>query len=317
MPAELLQPRRLDIGGGRRLNFRCVGSGSPTVVFEQGGEGFISNWAKVQPAVSALTRTCVYDRAGFGYSDPPDQPVTAISVTDDLRAALDKAGLRQPVVLAGHSVGGFYATMFANRFPARVAGLVLVDPGFSGQELLLSTQRQLVVQANIRRGEGYLMRCAALARERALTADNLAQNRCITPPAGSTPEEMRYIVHAITRPHWYEAEHSQSVNYFSGDAEPSVSHAQEMKASRSFGDLPMIVLSREKVLPAPWRTAEENEAGLRNWLAGHQKLAARSSRGRWTVVPGSDHFIQKDKPQAVIDAIAEVVAAARLNERTR
>ena len=309
MAPELLQQHLADVGAGRRMNFHCVGSGAPTVIFEQGGEGFISNWAKVQPAISELTRTCLYDRAGFGYSDPPDRPVTALSVTDDLHALLRKTRMKGPFVLVGHSVGGFYATMYADRFPSEVAGLVLVDSGFSGQDS--GPGRPILDQVNNRRGEGYLVRCAALARAGKLTAANLAENRCITLPPNSTPVEARYILYAITRPYWHEAEHSQSVNYFTGDDEPSVSHAQEMAVSHAFGDIPMVVLSRSDFPGQPWRTDTENQRARDKWLAGAQGLAARSTRGRWSIVPGSDHFIQKSQPEAVIQAISQVVSMAR------
>src|SRR5580704_11431243 len=91
---KLLTPHRVEVEPGRRLNIRCTGSGSPTIVFEQGGEGMIFNWARVLPAVAALTRACVYDRGGFGWSDPPHYPVTALTVTDDLHALLPRAGVR-------------------------------------------------------------------------------------------------------------------------------------------------------------------------------------------------------------------------------
>ena len=309
---ELLQPHLVRLGDGRRLNFTCVGSGSPTVVFEQGGEGMIFNWAKVQPAVSAMSRTCFYDRGGFGWSDPPRYPVTARSVTDDLHALLRQARVKGPIVLVGHSIGGFYATMYADRFPSEVAGLVLVDPGFSGQSSGAVAERANVDQANIRRGEGYLLQCAELAKTGRLTTANLAENRCFPlPPDAVGAEEQRYALHAITNAAWYEAEHSQSVNYFSADQDLSVSQRQARDAARPFGALPLIVLSRARVQNEPWRTRDENQAYLERWRAGHAALAARSSRGRLLVVPNSGHFIQKDQPQAVIEAVREVLTAAR------
>lgn len=305
---ELLRPRLVAIDGPRRLNVRCAGAGSPTVVFEQGGEGMMFNWAKVQPAVQALTRTCVYDRGGFGWSDPPRYPVTARSVTDDLDALIRRAGIEGPVVLVGHSIGGFYATVYADRFPGRAAGLVLVDPGFSGQDLAPS----VVEAANNRRGEGNLVRCAELARTGKLTAANLAANRCYPVPAEATgPEEQRYALNAVTRPHWYEAEHSQSVNYFTGDGELSVSHRQARDTERPWGDLPVIVLTRDRMEGDPWRTPQQGRAFFEQWRAGHAALSARAARGRHVVVENSGHFIQNDRPDAVIAAIREVIQAVR------
>jgi pimeloyl-ACP methyl ester carboxylesterase len=239
-------------------------------------------------------------------------PVTAITVTDDLRDLLRAAGVKGKVVLVGHSIGGFYATMYADRFPEQVAGLVLVDPGFSGQQSGLTGERWDHEQSNMRRGEGELLRCADLARSRQLTPAGLGENHCYKLPKDAvTPVEQAYALHAITRPNWYEAEHSQSVNYFSADHDLSVSHRQEQLAERSFADMPLVVLSSSLPNSEPWRTDAENAAFDARWHAGHAALAERSTQGHLTVVPGAGHFIQKDRPQAVMAAIEEVVADVR------
>jgi pimeloyl-ACP methyl ester carboxylesterase len=213
----------------------------------------------------------------------------------------------------GHSIGGFYATMFADRFPSRVAGLVLVDSGFSGQKPGLVGESAHRDQANIRRGEGSLLKCAELARNGALTEANLARNGCFPVPADAdTPLKRRYALHALTRPSFYESEHSQSVHYFDSEQRLSVSQQQEQNAQRMFGNLPMIVLSAGSFVGDYWRTKEENANYSRLWAEGHAKLAQRSTRGEFKMVDGAGHFIQKDKPEPVIEAIRTVVAAARV-----
>jgi pimeloyl-ACP methyl ester carboxylesterase len=47
----------------------------------------------------------------------------------ELHAAMEKAGEKPPVVLVGHSYGGWLARLFAETYPADVSGLVLVDAG--------------------------------------------------------------------------------------------------------------------------------------------------------------------------------------------
>jgi pimeloyl-ACP methyl ester carboxylesterase len=310
--AALLTRNRVAVEPGRRLNIRCTGSGSPTIVFEQGGEGMIFNWAKVLPDVAALTRVCVYDRGGFGWSDPPRYPVTALSVTDDLHALLPRAGVRGPIILVGHSIGGFYATVYADRFPDEIVGLVLVDPGFSGQDPDWPADARVRQQADMRRGEAGLLRCAELARTGQLTETNLAADHCYAVPANATtPAERRYALNAMTRPYWYLAEQSQSTNYASGDGALSVSQQQERDATRSFGNLPLVVLSDDRFATDAWQTPAETAIAAQHWREGHVALAHRSSRGRMEVVLGAGHFIQRDRPEAVIAAIQEVLSAAR------
>ena len=49
----------------------------------------------------------------------------------------------------------------------------------------------------------------------------------------------------------------------------------------------------------------------RLWTALQKELAARSPLGRYVRVPGSHHRIAEDRPAAVVDAIEEVIDAAR------
>ncbi|WP_309604915.1 alpha/beta hydrolase [Phenylobacterium sp.] len=302
------------MGAGRRIHATCLGSGSPTVLFEPGGEGSMLSWQKVQPAVTAMTRTCFYDRAGMGYSDPPAAPITAISVTDEMRAVLAKLGVKSPVVIVGHSIGGFYATVFADRFPADVAGLVLIDPGFANQVDPRPPESLEVDRQHIRSGEAHLLECAALARAGKLA---LTGNGCMSYPPPHSRAETTYLTHIVTHPYWYEAEYDQSRHYFVADIGPSADTLEEWRVKRELGDLPVIVLSASDPPMRPWNTPTEQAAQREDWQAGHRALAARSKAGRWRLVPNSDHFIQLSQPHAVIGAVRDVVLSVRRQMQRR
>lgn len=114
------------VSAGRHLYLHCQGVGSPTVVLEAGMAGWSTDWALVQGPLAAHTRTCAYDRAGYGASDavaPGQRPTPQ----DDLQHLLDTNALAGPVVLVGHSLGGLLVADYARRHPERVAALVLVD----------------------------------------------------------------------------------------------------------------------------------------------------------------------------------------------
>ena len=144
-PTSYAQPRRqpgaptrgaielmIDVGG-YRLHVQCAGNGSPTVVLEAGASSPSSDWDKVMPGVSRLTRVCRYDRAGLGKSEAAPKPRTGERVTEDLRALLGKLGEPAPYVLVGHSFGGMFSVRYAARYPQEVAGLVLVDSSHEEQ----------------------------------------------------------------------------------------------------------------------------------------------------------------------------------------
>jgi pimeloyl-ACP methyl ester carboxylesterase len=116
---------RIDIGG-RSLYLDCRGRGTPTVVLEAGSGSDSGTWRAVHDELATTTRTCAYDRAGRGRSDP--RPAhTLADAAADLRALLAAAGEPGPYLVVGHSLGGAYGRVFAARYRGEVVGLVLVD----------------------------------------------------------------------------------------------------------------------------------------------------------------------------------------------
>ena len=112
---------------GTRLNLYCIGSGTPTVVFDSGWEDWAPAWALVQPRVAEWTRACSYDRAGAGFSEPGPMPRTSVRLANELHDALINAGEEGPYILVGHAFGGDIVRTFADRYMPLVAGTVLVE----------------------------------------------------------------------------------------------------------------------------------------------------------------------------------------------
>jgi pimeloyl-ACP methyl ester carboxylesterase len=118
---------RFDVGG-HQLFLRCAGTGKPTVVLEAGlgsSSSVMSGW--IAPQVAEATRVCVYDRAGYGRSEPSPSPRDGLQAAADLHTVLAAAHEHGPYVLAGHSSGAVYVGDFANAYPDQVAGMVLLD----------------------------------------------------------------------------------------------------------------------------------------------------------------------------------------------
>lgn len=105
----------------------CVGRGSPVVIMDTGTPGDSRNWIVLLPDLQHLTRTCVYDRAGQGASDPGRGPKTSQRMVDDLHTLLVKANIPSPYVLVGWSFGGMNMRLYAHQYPDEVVGLVLLD----------------------------------------------------------------------------------------------------------------------------------------------------------------------------------------------
>jgi pimeloyl-ACP methyl ester carboxylesterase len=125
-PGQAVAGRMVNVGG-HRLYLACRGTGSPTVVLENGLGEHTPSWAWIVKNVAADTRVCVYDRAGQGWSESAAGPQDGVQVAADMHTLLQRAAVPGPYVLAGHSVGGTYALIFAARYPRQVAGIVLLD----------------------------------------------------------------------------------------------------------------------------------------------------------------------------------------------
>lgn len=120
--------------GNHKLLLYCMGEGSPTVVIEPGmGVDWVT-WWRVIRKVTESTEVCVYDRAGYGWSEPGPMPRTAGRIADELHRLLANARVRGPYILAGFSFGGYIARIYASRFPESLSGVVLVDPSHEDEE---------------------------------------------------------------------------------------------------------------------------------------------------------------------------------------
>jgi len=120
-------PGKLVDIGGLRLHINCTGAGSPTVIMEAGPNDSSVIWQLVQPEISRFTRVCSYDRAGFGWSDAPNEPRTSINIANELERLLTRAAVPGPYVLVGHDFGTLDLRVFAARHRQQVAGMVFVD----------------------------------------------------------------------------------------------------------------------------------------------------------------------------------------------
>jgi pimeloyl-ACP methyl ester carboxylesterase len=116
--------------GSHKLNLVCIGptDARPVVILEAGGGGSSATWKDVQAALPKTIRACAYDRAGTGKSDPSPAPHSMEAEITDLHTLLRKSHITEPIVYVGHSLGGILARLFAQRYPASLAAVVLLDP---------------------------------------------------------------------------------------------------------------------------------------------------------------------------------------------
>jgi pimeloyl-ACP methyl ester carboxylesterase len=122
------QHRRVRLPWGR-LSVQVAGSGPPLLLLHGlGGSG--RYWAGLGPLL-AETRTLISpDLAGFGRSDKPSIDYTRDFHVETIEALLAQLNVEGGLDIAGHSMGGILAALFAARHPEKVESLAIVASPF-------------------------------------------------------------------------------------------------------------------------------------------------------------------------------------------
>ncbi len=111
--------------GGYKVHLYSQGTGSPTVIIDHslgGIEGYF-----LLEEIAKLTRVCIYDRPGYGWSDPSPKPRCSIEIVKELNLLLTKADIQPPYILVGNSFGSYNVRLYAKLFSEQVIGMVLTD----------------------------------------------------------------------------------------------------------------------------------------------------------------------------------------------
>ncbi len=266
---------RVDVGG-YHLFLKCSGQGSPAVILESGALDSSRQWDKVQPEVAFVTRTCSYDRAGFGWSDPSRTPRTARQMAVELHTALVRAGVNPPYVMVGHSFGGLVTQLFSSLYPNEVVGLVLVDS---------------VHPEEMSKFPDHFPPSSAIANFLRLTAPlGLPRFFGWCHPTAACPDCVKYTNAVLAEYDEYWESHQQAA------------------AAAKLGNKPLAVLAHD---PAVGLSGERDDAFEKAWTSWQQDLARRSTNSSLVVANGIGHEIQTDQPQLVINAILRVIQASR------
>ncbi|MFI1262338.1 MULTISPECIES: alpha/beta fold hydrolase [Streptomyces] len=278
--------RLVDIGQGRKMYLECHGSGSPTVILVPGLVAAADTWRNVRgpagamkasssavyPGVGRFTRVCSYDRPGTAREG--GKPTTSTSVPQPTTPRTDVADLH--TLLTTAKVPGPY---------------VLVGWSAGGPIV------------RIYAGE-YPRDVSGLVLVDAET--EFLQSR-LTPAQFTTFLALERKDDAKRIAQWKDVERQEPTTLFG-----------QLRAAPPVPDVPVVVLSGDEFDPRAFRArlpagapANYPQIFWRAQLASQGDLARKFPGARHVTKTNSDHNIQNNQPQLVIDAVREVVDKAR------
>ncbi len=300
--AAFAKPHQLVDIGGRKINLYCTGQGATTVIFDgpAGDAGW--TWFKVQPEVAKHTRACIYDRAGFGFSDPAQRPNTSENAVDDLHKALLIADIKPPFLLVGNSLGGSNVQVFTYRYPHEVKGLVLVEPQSEDETTRTNKASQGLINKIYAMVKDHDQQCLVAANKGIKPGSDAAAS-CIGEPSQYFGPLLGKQVKAMMLTKSYWKTRVDEANAF------ETSDKQLRTLRKPFGSIPLIVLTRGV---SPYADPSQPQSAVNKAVENenekiHKEIAALSTKGKQRVVAGASHGIQGDQPSAVTEAIVEVL----------
>ena len=263
---------------GHRLHLYCTGRGTPTVVIEPGmGTDWVS-WRLVSLKLAEVNRVCVYDRAGYGWSDPGPRPRTAGRIATELHELLTKAEVGGPFILVAHSFAGYVARIYANRFPESVDAVVLVDASSEDEDGASAAP----VAARID-GAAILSMVPPLGWQRLKRLYRGDEAL----PAGMRELPAAYRNRALVG-----------------------SSLEQLKSERNEFDSLSLSEAEVRAAPFPRNMRLTVLTASRGMSPAHreqqEKLARLSAFGKQVIAESSGHSIQLDQPELILDAVREV-----------
>lgn len=283
-PGELIEV------GGHRLHLHCIGEGEPTLIIDAGAADWSLSWLTLQEDLSTLTRTCVYDRAGLGWSEAGEAPRTSDTLVRELHTLLANANIEPPYIFLGHSLGGYNARIYHEQYPDDLAGMILLESAHPDQWNQLPEEVEGLVNEQV----GLLNTMSLLS--------NFGIVRLILPEHTHHSEDFQ----GIYRSHMATSGHMTASAYELGGGIESATQVPD----NSLDDLPLVVVTAAKSFDAfrdfvddfPFDESEEV------WQALQLELAGLSTNSVHLISPDATHNIHFDDPEIVIEALEQMLS---------
>jgi pimeloyl-ACP methyl ester carboxylesterase len=282
---------------GAQMHLYCIGAGSPTVIIEAGLGSDWLGWQVVQPRLAKLTSVCTYDRSGLGWSEPRSGPRDAEVIAQQLHKLLNLASVQRPLVLTGHSAGGFYVREYAREFPGEVAGVALLD-STSPKQIDEPPGFRISYEADKQNANRQLW----WDRLRVWSGWERLVGQCHSTP-GKGLESLASLYDAKEcRPGFVDGDFGEYMDFETA--------GKQAARLTSFGEIPLLILSADPNVRREGMSANAI-AGKPIWDQEQETLKSLSPLSWRVIALGSGHKIFQDRPDLVLAEMARCISYLR------
>jgi pimeloyl-ACP methyl ester carboxylesterase len=278
---------------GKVRHLKIRGTGDITIVVDAslgGVEGYL-----LIDELAKLTRVCIYDRSGYGWSTGSFKSRTSQQIVDELHELLTIAQISPPYILLGDSFGSYNLRLYAHQFPDEVLGLVLTD-GLHEHSMLSLPWSVGLLKAFFTFSFGFVAIGAALGIVRLLGV--LGVFELIKPELKKfSPIDLQYVKRSF-----YSARHWLTMGQEMWGLDTS---GRQLKLADNLGDLPIISIKSQTFLRPllglkflSLSTADR----VRDRI--HHDLLKLSTNSVQILADRSSHFVWIDEPEIIINAVA-------------
>lgn len=267
------------------LHIFSKGIGKTTLVFTS-GTGSASpyyDFYNLQESVSKFTKTALYERYGYGYSNDLSHGIPLDSLVDDIRFALKKSGHTPPYIFLAHSMASIEVLRYTQMYPNEVMGIILedgVNPEIKDTIPIPNTLTLRSIQ---------FLKFIGLLR--LAFKIPFFKNQVIT--ASASKEIIKIKTRLTIKNFWNENMVCEMKN-FKRNCSTVLSHGTNFK------DLPIQILTAEN------RRAYSDSVN-KIWLQSQKNMRHFSTNTDQIIVEGSDHFIHDDNNDIIISAIKSIL----------
>lgn len=285
-----------------KLDYQIKGRGDTIVAFESGLGGCYHDWHFVTEAICSEATTITYHRAGYGRSTSHSTDRTTLQIVEELNMLLENIGVNQKIILVGHSFGGLCIQHFARLYPDKVRGMILLDSTSANFDRLYSLD--LPILFSHIKIDKLVKNWSELSRKTVQELQDLMSPSLSNEQLKLPTEYHKEILEFTTNPATYRTMSVETSNW-------GIS-SEQIKSSPDFPDIPLYVVTRDMDVSVKFYTdrgipemeAVAYEDTWRNLQIEHSQL---SPKGKFIIAEGSDHNIQLEKPEIVIQCLKDLL----------